>query len=120
MQFNIGVIITIVLILISTIFFLFTWFLTHQIRKIEQQNILAEQQLLEQQKLLTTQAKNIEIATETANKIIDSLSPNADAETKEKLRQSLLLTLFQLSGTKGLEAVLPNTSQPETKTNTEE
>lgn len=70
------------------------------------------------EKRLEIQKKGIEYALEIANKMVDALYPNANAEAKAMLTRTLLPNILQLDNVKGLELVLPapQSSKEETET----
>ena len=69
--------------------------------------------LLEQR--LEVQKKGIEFALEIACKTVDVLHPNADAEARTMLIQTLLPNILQLQNGKGLELALPPPKHDEEK-----
>ncbi len=64
-------------------------------------------QLEIERKRLEVEKSRIEVALETASKMVDTLRPGIDKETKGMLEQALLPSLLRLSTTEGLELALP-------------
>ena len=74
----------------------------------KKQELEIEKQRLELlEKRLEVQKKGIEYALEIANKTVDTIYLNADAETRAMLVQTLLPNILQLQNGKGLELALP-------------
>lgn len=75
--------------------------LTREQLAIEREKVALLRETMEAQKL------GIEYALEIAGKLIDTLYPNADAETKGMMIQSILPNILQLDTVRGLELALP-------------
>lgn len=69
---------------------------------------------------LEVEKNRVEVALETASKMVDTLHPGIDMATKGMLVQALLPSLLQLSTTEGLELALPAPKSSEGKTGTTE
>jgi hypothetical protein len=77
-------------------------------------------QLEIERKRLEVEKNRVEVALETASKMVDTLRPGIDKETKGMLVQALLPSLLQLSTTEGLELALPAPKSSGEKTETTE
>lgn len=77
--------------------------------QLEARKIELEVKRLElQEKRLEIEKRRIDYALETANKMVQVLSPYADEGTKEMLLRTLIPDLLQLGNSKGLESILPS------------
>lgn len=76
--------------------------------EIERKKLALEKERLElQEQLLELEKKRVDYALETANKMIDILSPDADKGTRAILARTLLSSLLQLGNGKGIQLELP-------------
>ena len=76
-----------------------------ELERLRLENEKERQTLVEQR--LEFQRKQIEDALELAGKAVDIVYPNADAEMRPMLIQSVLNNILQLRSATGLELILP-------------
>ncbi len=81
---------------------------TARLRIAQQQLELEQQRLTLQKAILEAEYQRINLAFETASKIVERLASNADEANKGMLVQALLPQLLQLGSSNGLELILPS------------
>jgi hypothetical protein len=81
---------------------------TARLRVAQQQLELEQQRLTLQKAILEAEHQRINLAFETASKIVERLALNADEASKGMLVQVLLPQLLQLGSSNGLELILPS------------
>lgn len=79
-----------------------------QLRLVKQQLEVEEQRLELQKAILKSEHQRVDLAFETASKVVERLAPNADMDSKALLIRSLVPQLLQLGDVRGLELYLPS------------
>lgn len=81
---------------------------TEQLRLTQLQLEIEKQRLDLQKAILESEHQRIDLAFDTASKIVERLAPNADVNNKAMLIRSLVPQLLQLGDVRGLELYLPS------------